>query len=443
MQPGKTRNSRATRDPRRLLAVVTALLPLAVWAAPRPRQPGVFTHFESFESAVENTAADPRDVNGNGVIDCGADNDCSTVTPCGLRRRLCDEWTLPLPSDENLRLVNESRPGTPLPGSRGHAEVVAVGSKSICPVDAANGLVASGVVDRLDFHVHTRLTPDIDGTDTSKPGTMSKAFRGQNSLHWGRHVRVVQETRPPRDVDPVFFGDTYALQTINAFILDRDGGLNLNTESSPEQPLQLSFWHIVEMCDHECFQFFVENTTDDMAIVEVRADQDPSAGEAWGLWERVEAQTNPYESVQDTAYTTPSYEPPDDSNPLGTTDTETTMCSPLFIWASQGSAKGLDAATCLDGDGNGFGDCGGSTGPVARGETGVGVWAQSIVDLSRYAGRRIQVRFITSAIDGDNQFLSYLEPAIVTFAPPESSSDDGWYVDDVRVSGLVATEAGR
>ncbi len=435
------------QSPRRILLAGVALIPLVAWAAPKPRQTTVFTHFESFESALENTAADPRDVNGNGIIDCGADNDCSTVTPCDSRRRVCDEWTLPLPADETLRLVNESRTGTTFPAARGFAEVVAPGSTLVCPSDEPAtqppfNQPVGGVTTRLDYHIHTRLTPDIDGTDTSRPGTMPKAFRGQNSLHWGRHVAIVQDRDPhPQREDLVtIFGDTYTLQTINAFVLDREGGFNLNTASTPDQPLRLSFWHIVEFCDQECFEFYLDKTADDMAIVEVRADLDGGPGTIWDVWERVEAQTGPYESVQDTLYITPSYEPPDDRNPLGTTDTETTMCSPLTMWAGQGSAKGTDAAGCTDADGNGYTDCGESQGPVARGEAGVGVWALSRVDLSRYAGKHIQIRFIASALDGKDQFVSYLEPTIVGYTPPEASWDDGWYIDDIKVSGLVATE---
>jgi hypothetical protein len=260
-------------------------------------------------------------------------------------------------------------------------------------------------------------TPDIDDADTTHAGTLPKAFRGQNSLHWGRHVTLPTKFRHGRKSQPVY-GDTYCLQCMNAFVLDRQGGLNLNTRSTREQPLQVSFWHIAEFCDITCFSGFLPNTADEMGIVEVRSA--PTGSSAFGVWERAEPTMNPYDGVQDTAYFTPTYEPTDDTNPNppAGVDSATTMCSPLTVFLAQGFAKA-------------------TAGDPANGEAGVGVWKQSTVDLSRYAGRRIQVRFLTTTLDGNNLFNSYLETTSSPFNPPGASFDDGWYIDDVRVSGLV------
>jgi len=405
------------------LAAALLLLPGVALGATRP-----FTYFESFESALENTFADPRDINHNGIIDCGQDNDCSTVTSCVDSPNLCDEWTLPLPSDPNLQFINESRAansvnfktlgGPLLPSTRGTIGVVNPGSQNICPADQDNGALVNGIVpDRLDYHVHTVKTPDIDDADTSRAGTLPKAFRGQNSLHWGRHVFV--STKPhARNEKFKVYGDTYCLQCMNAFVLDRDGGLNLNTRSTREQPLQLSFWHVAEFCDDQCYAGFQTHSGDEMGIVEVRSAAVGSS--AFGVWERVETATNPYDGVQDTAYFTPTYEPTDDTNPNppAGVDPATTMCSPLTVFLAQGLAKA-------------------TAGEPANGQVGVGVWKQSTADLSRYAGRRIQVRFITTTLDGQNAFTSYLETTSGPFNPPGASFDDGWYIDDVRVSGLV------
>ena len=58
---------------------------------------------------------------------------------------MCNEWTLPLTPDADLRLSNEARPRNTLPLARGHAEAVAPGSTLICPSYAANGLSAPGL----------------------------------------------------------------------------------------------------------------------------------------------------------------------------------------------------------------------------------------------------------------------------------------------------------
>jgi len=452
-----------------------------------------YTHFESFEIQSENVfglcadntdpanrfvldppvsctsdancptgsicLVDPRDCNRNGIIDCGPDHDCTTTTACPTdcatvphTSVVCDEWTLPLigpgttPGDPDLRLAGESRTtGSLFPLQRGHAEVVGAGSKLICPFDQDNGYGVPGGVrpDALDWHVHTFKTADINGTDSSTRGDQPKAFRGQNSLHWGRHVAVPNQRTPT-------FGDTYCLQCINAFILDRQGGLYLNNVSTAEQPLKLSFWHIDEQCDADCYAGFISGTADEVVAVEARADLDFGSGTSFGPWERIEPSINPYDGQQDTAYFTPTYEPPDDTNPLNQVDKETTMCAPLFVYVAQGSAKGTDATTCTDGDGNGFNDCGAIAAAknpqerrpdrVSRGEAGFGVWAFTSFDLDRYAGRHMQFRWIATTLDGNDQFTSYLETTSQPFNDPKWSTDDGWYVDDIKISGLVPLE---
>jgi hypothetical protein len=431
------------------LLAAALLMPASHAAAPSQS----FTHFESFENTTENTAADPRDCNRNGIIDCGRDNDCTTVTPCGScpSQTVCDEWTLPLTGDRNLRLaeevvnsntVNTKTPGSVYPSTRGSAGVVGAGSTEICPSDQDNGAPVSGVrADSMDFHIHTSATPDLDvdpltGPITGQPGTISKAFRGQNSLHWGRHVEIIGDSRPGNrrgQTRTRVFGDTYCLQCINAFVLDREGDLNVSSRGSA----RLSFWHIAEYCDEECFAGFTGDTADEVGAVEARSA--PTGTDAWGPWERMVPDVNPYDGQQDTAYYTVTYEPPGGLNPVDAPagfDPTVTMCAPLTVYVAQGSAKGTDAA-CGDGDGNGSGDCGNVSSGTSTGQTGSGVWAQTSFDLGRYAGTRIQVRFITTTLNGLDVFNSYLETTGAPFNDPASSRDDGWYIDDIRVSGLT------
>jgi hypothetical protein len=413
-----TRHSRTNRAFPAIALASAAIAAVSPALAANPNRP--FACFESFENAVEKTAADPRDLNGNGIIDCGQDNDCTTLTPCDASPALCDEWAIPLVADPNLKLANEATPATRagivyfktgetnLPDARGRALVTSPGSLEVCPSDVDGGTPNGILPDTLDWHIHTVLTPDIDGTDTTRAGTQPKAFRGQNSLHWGRHVQVVQERNRGRGKGrgrqpTFFFGDTYCLQCQNAFVLDREGGLNLGSRGTTAPGL--SFWHIAEFCDDECFAGFVPDTADEIGIVEARGAE--IGTDAFGTWERVMPNLNPYDVIQDTAYFTPTYESIDDVNPDAPAgvDPSVTMCSPLTVYVAQGSAKGIDPGRG-DGDGNGFGDCDNVTGNVARGEAGVGVWARSAFDLSRYAARRIQVRFIAITLDGNNQFIS-------------------------------------
>jgi hypothetical protein len=220
-----------------ILLLASLLAPPGAEAQSRSGRNRAFTHFESFESAVENTAGDPRDLNHNGVIDCGEDNDCATITSCAENPRRCDEWTLPLESEPDLQFSNEDASGNKIsfksgagpffPDGRGSIEVVGPGSKEVRPGDPP---IQGGILpDRLDWHIHTVNTPDIDDRLIGAPGSQPKAFRGQNSLHWGRHVRV-----PFQPDNQQTFGDTYCVQCMNAFILDRPGGLHLSRRATRE-----------------------------------------------------------------------------------------------------------------------------------------------------------------------------------------------------------------
>jgi len=73
---------------------------------------------------------------------------------------------------------------------------------------------------------------------------------------------------------------------------------------------------------------------------------------------------------------------------------------------------------------------------------GTGVWSHVIFDLSRYAGRHLQVRYVISTIDDvADTFISYLESNPPGFAATVTTqSDDGWYIDDIRVTGTVPIE---
>jgi hypothetical protein len=309
----------------------------------------------------------------------------------------------------------------------------------VCASDEPYVTSLTGVKDHNDWHVHTAATPDLSDT--------GKAFQGANSIHWGRHVVIgTQGNRTAR-------ADTYGLETINALL-----GPDLNL--APRKGSTMSFWQISEFCDEACWQF-EPDTGDDYGIVEVRVDQDSSPDlTAWSPWMRVEAAHIPYDGMQDTVYSSPTFEPGDDTNPSLPSDPMNTMCLPNIVFLSQGSSLGTNAS-CVNADGaydavNGDPVCGHGAledDPalrtpeyVSRGETGVGVWVQSKVDLGQFAGRHIQYRFIATTLDDSlDIYISYAEnygggpPAI----PADASWDDGWYIDAITVTNTVAQESRR
>ena len=307
----------------------------------------------------------------------------------------------------------------------------------VCPSDQTNVTPLTGVIldpSRNGWHVHTANTPDLSGT--------GKAHGGQNSLHWGRHVFIDN-----RGTNNDIVGDTYGLETINVFV-----GPDLNLAKGGRSIM--SFWHIAEFCDTDCWAF-EPDTGDDYAIVEVRADLDRNPNStAWSAWERVTPFFGPYDGLQDTLYSSPTFDPGDDTNPFDAANPDITMCRPNTVFLSQGSARGTDAVNCTDGDGNGFPDCGHgelennpalrTADHVSRGSVGVGVWVQAKINLRRYAGEHIQYRFVATTLDDSlDIFISYLENYSGTGAPAISPSldiDDGWYIDEVTITGTKATE---
>ena len=333
--------------------------------------------------------------------------------------------TLPILSTQSCNLV----PGA----SRSEESCVRARAESVpgpvCPFDEQYVTPDIGVIrDRIDWHAHTANTPDNSG--------VGKAHHGVNSIHWGRHVLTSQGDR----------ADSYGLETINALI---GPDLNLNTAGDTI----MSFWHIAEFCDEDCW-LFEPDTGDDYSIVEVRSDNDfDPRRRNFGPWERVEPFFGVYDGLQDTGYSSPTFEPGDDINPGNLSAPLNTTCRPLNVFLSQGSAMGRDIENCLDGDLNGYVDCG--HGPlednkalrtpdrVSRGSLGPGVWVQSKINLNRYGGRHIQYRFLVTTLDDPlTTYISYAEnygggaPAI----SPADDIDDGWYIDEITITNTVPSE---
>jgi hypothetical protein len=292
-----------------------------------------------------------------------------------------------------------------------------------------------------DWHIHNELAPDITGA--------TKAHSGRNSLHYGRH----------RDIDNDGDIDTsFRLNRQIAFVT-RD--LNLDIEGT----FELDFWHIAELMGYEYFAGYqpAGDSGNDRSIVEIQADNnfDPDIDE-FGAWERLEPLLNPYDATQDQYYTTSaSFDPGDDINPADPFNRQNTMCYPLYSFMQQGSSRGIDFQNCTDGDGDGTNDCGdveGRTNPARRGPGFTepsapdpntpgrerGVWSHVKFDLARYAGRHIRLRFVVSTIDDVDTFISYIERfdggTALYGRDPQVQSDDGWYIDDIRVTGTVPEE---
>ncbi len=103
-------------------------------------------------------------------------------------------------------------------------------------------------------------------------------------------------------------------------------------------------------------------------------------------------------------------------------------CWPGFIYANIGeTSNAFDPA-----------NLGRADGPGLAGLWGIGTWIESRVDLSRFRGRSVRVRFLSSTLEvNGSQADSWQE----IYNLPPVSGDDGWWIDDIEVTGLVSTPA--
>jgi hypothetical protein len=75
-------------------------------------------------------------------------------------------------------------------------------------------------------------------------------------------------------------------------------------------------------------------------------------------------------------------------------------------------------------------------GPGLQGTLGIGTWVESKFDLSRFRGRAIRLRYVFTTIKvSDAATIQDL------FMWNPSPFDDGWYIDDVRVTQTLGTSS--
>src|SRR5439155_7933262 len=103
-----------------------------------------------------------------------------------------------------------------------------------------------------------------------------------------------------------------------------------------------------------------------------------------------------------------------------------TMCFTQGAWSHCGSIRGTNTATVFNCDGPGVIDT----------ADGVGVWAKTSFSLKNYVGQRVRVRWIGASWVFDDASSSYFEvgPGWNT-----TLQDDGWWIDDIVVSGTIQT----
>jgi hypothetical protein len=279
----------------------------------------------------------------------------------------------------------------------------------------------------MDWHIHCRsgsatCTANRAGHKTPVGG--DHALDGNNSLHWGHHF----------DVGSIA-GDTTKFRQMPAFMTNP---INLTPTVESADDLVLSFFQIAMMMDNHDLTLQPGRAVD-YADVHVQVDEnaDPLA-DTWGIWDRLA----PFETVYDhipymwsrygTGPTYCNFTPTDAGSgapaPRGVREL---TCFPNGVWSHCGNQ--LDATTifsCQPSDPTVGGEF------VKVGSVGAGLWVQSKFSLANFVGQRVRIRWIAQSWEFDCCSSSYHEEG----SGWQGRHDDGWWIDQIRVTGVVTAQ---
>jgi len=261
----------------------------------------------------------------------------------------------------------------------------------------------AGQPDVNDWHLHT--TAAIHGG-------VGRAYTGAKSLHWGVHQTLNPE-----------------LDTTRFKQMDSVESIIINLQSSSTHP-ELTFAH------QSAMGLLYEWNPLDRAIVMVNA-LNPN-GTDGPVWERLEPYWNRYDTVVNEQYSNCTFDPIDDGNDedsyFDPSDPNrrygpSSTCGPQRAFSRAGDTDYRNTADpskiALAGDG-----------PGLAGSINVGTWVRPAFSLQKYAGRRIKVRLLATSIE-----VGLSQTWERTSGQPNLTTDDGWYVDDVRVSAALTNPA--
>jgi len=241
-----------------------------------------------------------------------------------------------------------------------------------------------------------------------------KAMHGTKSAHWGRHTDGASRS-----------GDTLPLRQIEAFVTNP---INLTLTPAPTD-LLLSFYHIAHGADDNRINFAV-GQAGDLFDVQISVDLDSSSADSFSRWQKLAPFQNVYEHTPQVFswFGYCEFTPTDAAKPANPTVFAETMCFPDMIWSHSGNVLGTNVFAFYQAQGPGY-----------LGSVGDGVWVQSKFNLALFIAQRVRFRWIAQGWHFSNGWDSYMEPP--GSAPPFDigTSDDGWWLDSIRLTGAVVS----
>jgi hypothetical protein len=253
--------------------------------------------------------------------------------------------------------------------------------------------VGASPIEADAYYWQIHRTTDIDG---------GRAFSGSQSLYNGIFGPAADEHTTP-------LGNMEAAGS--------SAPINLAVETAPI----LSFYQQVHFYLRRQFQ----GMTNNRGVVQVQlADQ---AGNPSGPWVTLEPYFNPYDSDVEFFITNCTFDPVDDGNTeddfFDPADPDRRYGPSSTCYPQRGFAWTGDTFDPFDGDLGRAMD-----GPGLPGSLGVGTWVESRVNLQRFRGRRIRLRWLSTHIK-----VGGIPTNEALFAINPSPEDDGWWIDDVRI----------
>jgi hypothetical protein len=279
-----------------------------------------------------------------------------------------------------------------------------------------------------DWHLHD--TTLADG---------GRAAQGVRSLHYGVHAPG----------NPL--GDSYAMSQMDA--IRTKNAINLAARVCRDDPAAgkracNSAADCVTAGGGPCvsaspeLSFEQQISTGDSRIYPIPAGQAADRGVVQvqvgsAAWQKVAPYQNTYDVQGSDRFSSCTFDPIDDGNTeddyFDPTDPHrrfgpSSTCMPEFSFSYLGDT---DAPFSTQSVGRA------SEGPGLIGTLGIGTWVESKFDLSRFRGRQIRIRWLFTSIHSINDSATY--EALFHWNP--NPIDDGWYVDDVRVTQTVGASA--
>jgi hypothetical protein len=252
----------------------------------------------------------------------------------------------------------------------------------------------------------------ISGPETSPLG--GRGFTGSHSLYFG-----IDKGPPKNWTTPLAVLE--AVRSVAPIPLGWSG-------PSPT----LSIKHQVSLIDGRVVDSGSQSVDRGVVMVQVAN----AAGQPAEHWIKLDPYQNVYDEQAYDHYTNCTFDPVDDGNTeddfFDPTDPErrlgpSSTCFPEYSFAYIGETSHAPHASQV----------GHADGPGLVGQSGLGTWIESRFDLSRFRGQSVRLRFLATAL----KLWDSMEDWEQAFGFNPRPMDDGWWIDDVTVTGVLSTPA--